>query len=60
MITKKNRPMRAIFFRDHEISGPGPAGADLPVTRPGGPGKDLSAANPVEQNATRFLLLSAF
>jgi hypothetical protein len=47
MITKKNRPMRAILFRDHEISGHGPAGADLPVTRPGGPGKDLSAANPV-------------
>jgi hypothetical protein len=47
MITKKNLPMRAIFFRDHEISGLGPAGADLPVSRPGGPGKDLSAANPV-------------
>jgi hypothetical protein len=28
MITKKNLPMRAIFFRDHEISGLGPAGAD--------------------------------
>jgi hypothetical protein len=28
MITKKNRPMRAIFFRDHEISGLGPADAD--------------------------------
>jgi hypothetical protein len=27
MITKKNRPMRAIFFRDHEISELGPAGA---------------------------------
>jgi hypothetical protein len=28
MITKKNLPMHAIFFRDHEISGLGPAGAD--------------------------------
>jgi hypothetical protein len=27
MITKKNRPMRAIFFRDHEISGLGSRGA---------------------------------
>jgi hypothetical protein len=26
MITKKNRPMRAIFFRDHEISGLGREG----------------------------------
>jgi hypothetical protein len=24
MITKKNLPLRAIFFRDHEISGLGP------------------------------------
>jgi hypothetical protein len=39
MITKKNRPMRAIFLRDHEISGLGPAGADLPVTRPEGQAK---------------------
>jgi hypothetical protein len=31
MITKKNLPLRAIFFRDHEISGLGPAGAD-PLT----------------------------
>jgi hypothetical protein len=27
MITKKNLPMRAIFFRDHEISGLRPAAA---------------------------------
>jgi hypothetical protein len=44
MITKQNLPMRAIFFRDHEISGLGPAAAPSPVSRPGGPGKDLSAA----------------
>ncbi|MFY9864604.1 MAG: hypothetical protein WAK58_12375, partial [Trebonia sp.] len=31
MITKKNRPMRAIFFRDHEISGLRPTAAD-PLT----------------------------
>jgi hypothetical protein len=33
MITKKNRPMRAIFFRDHEISevraGPDPLTAGV-------------------------------
>jgi hypothetical protein len=31
MITKENRPVRTIFFRDHEISGLGPAGPD-PLT----------------------------
>jgi hypothetical protein len=30
MITKKNRPMRAIFFRDHEIGGRTPAAAPSP------------------------------
>jgi hypothetical protein len=35
MITKKNRPMRAIFFRDHEISGLGPAGAGVVRREPG-------------------------
>ncbi|MGH3214192.1 MAG: hypothetical protein ACRDL9_06405, partial [Trebonia sp.] len=27
MITKEKHPMRALFFRDHEISGLGAAGA---------------------------------
>jgi hypothetical protein len=31
MITKKNRPMRAIFLRDHEISELRPTGLD-PLT----------------------------
>jgi hypothetical protein len=31
MITKEKSPMRAFFFRDHEISRLGPAGAD-PLT----------------------------
>jgi hypothetical protein len=35
MITKKNLPMRAIFFRDHETSGP--ADADPPTA--GGRGR---------------------
>jgi hypothetical protein len=26
MITKEKHPMRVLFFRDHEISGLGPAG----------------------------------
>ena len=46
MITKKNLLMRAIFFRDHEISGLGPPAAPPRVGRPGGPGKDFSAASP--------------
>ena len=31
MITKEKSPMRVLFFRDHEISGFGPPGAD-PLT----------------------------
>jgi hypothetical protein len=31
MITKEKHPMRVLFFRDHEISGLGPAGPD-PLT----------------------------
>jgi hypothetical protein len=31
MITKEKHPVRVLFFRDHEISGLGPAGAD-PLT----------------------------
>jgi hypothetical protein len=46
MITKEKSPMRALFFRDHEISGLRPAAAPSPVGRPGGPGKDFSTANP--------------
>src|ERR1700733_4782508 len=45
MITKKNRPMRAIFFRDHEISGLRPTAAPSPVSRPGGSGQRIE---PVE------------
>jgi hypothetical protein len=41
MIAKKNLPMRAIFFRDHEISRLRLAAAPSPLGRPGGPGKDL-------------------
>jgi hypothetical protein len=40
MITKKNLPMRAIFFRDHEISGLGPAAAAGPFRAPLGIGED--------------------
>jgi hypothetical protein len=39
--------MRAIFFRDHEISGLRPAAAPSRVGRPGRPGQDLSTSNPV-------------
>jgi hypothetical protein len=46
MITKKNLPMRAIFFRDHEISVLRPAAAPSRAGRPGGSGKDFSTANP--------------
>jgi hypothetical protein len=45
MITKEKHPMRALFFRDHEISGIRPAAAPSPVSLPGGPGKDLSTSN---------------
>jgi hypothetical protein len=34
MITKEKHPMRVLFFRDHEISGLGPAGPD-PLTAGG-------------------------
>jgi hypothetical protein len=47
MITKEKHPMRVLFFRDHEISGLRPATAPSPVSRPGGPGKDLGTSNPV-------------
>jgi hypothetical protein len=30
MITKEKHPMRVLFLRDHEISGPGPAVAPSP------------------------------
>src|SRR5580693_8985176 len=40
MITKKNLPMRAIFFRDHEISRPGPAAAGTPAGAVRAAGRD--------------------
>jgi hypothetical protein len=46
MITKEKSPLRALFFRDHEISGLGPAAAPSPVSRPGAPVKDLSTSIP--------------
>jgi hypothetical protein len=46
MITKEKSPMRALFFRDHEISGLRPAAAPSPVSRPGAPGRDLSTSTP--------------
>jgi hypothetical protein len=33
MITKEKSPMRVLFFRDHEISGLGPAAAPSPKGR---------------------------
>jgi hypothetical protein len=55
MITKEKSPMRVFFFRDHEISGLRPAAAPSPVSRPGGPGKDLSTSNPVGAERYAFL-----
>jgi hypothetical protein len=55
MITKEKSPMRVFFFRDHEISGLRPAAAPSPVSRPGGPGKDLSTSNPVGVERYAFL-----
>jgi hypothetical protein len=45
MITKKNLPMRAIFFRDHEISRLRPAAAPSPVGRPEGQAKISAGRN---------------
>jgi hypothetical protein len=47
MITKKNLPMCAIFFRDHEISGLGPADAE---------GQPKTSARQTLQGAKRYVL----
>jgi hypothetical protein len=47
--------MAALFFRDHEISGLRPTAAPSPVSRLGGPGKDLSTSNPVGDHVPGLL-----
>src|SRR5271165_6256758 len=60
MITKEKHPMRVFFFRDHEISGLRLAIAPSPVSRPGGPGKDLSISNPVGRDRPVISYLPRF